>query len=319
MGSEERGKSNNYRIGYIDWLKAFAIFLVVLGHVCQNYGANVEIPVHQFGILPFHMPLFAILSGLFFTPHTDARNFMSKKFVQIAIPFLVWCFITSVIIRGVDETYLHYTEGYAIHFYVWLKCLYMTVVDWGWWFLRALFICFVYAYLSIRLCRCNVLLGVCLSVIILYLLSLLSIISNRCCHGFIFLYPFFCTGILMREYKEVILRYSGRILIVSAVTFFVCMSYWQGWSDTFYLMNTSMLEAEGFADITGWMVPAKMAYRYITGVSASLMLVLLARRLEAYLPTSPLLMSIGHNTLGIYILHGFVFQIFAPPRFKRIV
>ena len=140
----------------------------------------------------------------------------------------------------------------------------------------------------------------------------MSIIPNKCWSDFIFLYPFFCTGILMKEYKESILRYAERFLIISTVTFVICMSYWKGYSDTFYSMNTSMLAEEGYAGITGWMVPVKMIYRYITGVSASFMLILLARRLEVYLPTSPLVMRIGRNTLGIYILHGFVFQIFAP-------
>ena len=303
----------NQRILYIDVLKAFAIFLVVLGHVCQNYGGNVEKPIYHFGILPYHMPLFAILSGLFFTAQTDARNFVGRKFNQIAIPFLVWCFFAAVIVRGVDETYLHYTEGYPIHLKSWLAGLYMYIIDWGWWFLRDLFMCFIYAYISIRLCKCNVLLGVCLSVILLYGLSLLSIIPNKCWSDFIFLFPFFCTGILMKEYKESILRYAERFLIISTVTFVICMSYWKGYSDTFYSMNTSMLAEEGYAGITGWMVPVKMIYRYITGVSASFMLILLARRLEVYLPTSPLMMRIGRNTLGIYILHGFVFQIFAPP------
>ena len=301
------------RIKYIDFLKAFAIFLVVLGHVCQNYGKNVEIPISQFGILPYHMPLFAILSGLFFTAQTNARNFAGKKFKQIAIPFLVWCFIVAIIIRGVNETYLHYTEGYTIHFKSWLECFYMSIVDWGWWFLRALFMCFVYAFIAIRLCRCNVLLGVCLSVIILYILSLFGLIPNKCCREFIFLYPFFCTGILMKEYKSYVLCNANKILLISAAIFIVCMCFWQGYADTFYSMNTSMFEPEGYAGITGWMVPVKIVYRFITGVSASLMLILLARKFEKKLPTPPMVMSIGRNTLGIYILHGFTFQIFAPP------
>ena len=114
----------------------------------------------------------------------------------------------------------------------------------------------------------------------------------------------------MREYESYVLCNANKILPISVAAFIVCMCFWQGYPDSFYSMNTSMLESEGYAGITGWMVPLKMIYRYITGVSASLMFILLARRLEAYLPTSPLLMSIGRNTLGIYILHGFTFQIF---------
>ena len=301
------------RIVYIDWLKAFAIFLVVLGHICQNYGNNIEIAIDQYGILPYHMPLFAILSGLFFNAKIDFKSFISKKFMQLALPFLAWCIIVAIVIRSINETYLHITEGYPIHFKSWIECLLMYIIDWGWWFLRDLFMSFVYAYISIRLFRRNVLLGVSLSIILLYALSLSGIFPNKWNKEFVFIYPFFCTGILMKEYKPFILRWTNTILLISTITFCVCMCFWQGYADTFYSMNTSMFEPKGYAGITGWMVPVKIVYRFITGISASLMLILLARKFEKKLPTPPMLMSIGRNTLGIYILHSFAFNIFTPP------
>lgn len=305
--------STHNRIVYIDNLKVFAIFLVVLGHICMNYGKNNEIAIYHYGILPYHMPLFAIISGLFFNAQINFKSFVSKKFIQIALPFLLWCFIVAVVIRGIDETYRHFTEGFTIHFKSWGECLFMFVVDWGWWFLRDLFVSFIYAYIAIQLLGRNVLIGVFLSVVLLYMLSLSGIFPNKWNKEFVFLYPFFCSGILLKEYKHFIFSKEKTVLLVSSLTFIVCMLFWQGHDDTFYSMNTSMLEQEGHAGITGWMVPVKIVYRFITGLSASVMLILLARRYERHLPTHPFVMSIGRNTLGIYILHDFAFQIFAPP------
>ena len=75
-------------------------------------------------------------------------------------------------------------------------------------------------------------------------------------------------------------------------------------------MNTSMLEPTGGAGITGAMVPVKIIYRFITGVSGSIMFLLLAKWLAARLPRIPYIITIGRNTLGIYILHTFVFGFF---------
>lgn len=54
------------RIQWPDLLKAFAIILVVIGHVVSTYdsrGYNAPIALW---IYSFHMPLFMMLSGMFF-------------------------------------------------------------------------------------------------------------------------------------------------------------------------------------------------------------------------------------------------------------
>ena len=61
------------RIDWIDFLKAFAIFLVVWGHIIQSNFPNLN-TTNGF-ILAFHMPLFAILSGLFFNADSGGGKF----------------------------------------------------------------------------------------------------------------------------------------------------------------------------------------------------------------------------------------------------
>ena len=301
------------RIAYIDVLKAFSIFIVVLGHVCQNYCKNIEVVVNHHGILPYHMSLFAVLSGLFFSANVDFKTFMSKKFTQLALPYLIWCFIVAIVIRGVNEMHLYFSEGFDIHFKSWAECFFMYIIDWGWWFIRTLFLSFIYAYVAIRLCQRHVTMGVLSSTLLLYVLSLSGIIPNKVLKDFVFLYPFFCVGILMRTYKTWVFEWAMFILPVAALCFFGCMLFWQGYDDSFYSMNTSMYETEGYADIVGIKVLWKTLYRFVIGTFASVTLILLARRMSPFLLSTHLMQSIGRNTLGIYIFHSFTWKIFAPP------
>ena len=286
--------SSHSRLAYIDFLKAFAIFLVVLGHVKGNYGANIS--AIDVGIVPYHMPLFAILSGLFFSASPNVYTFCRKKFQQIALPLITWCFIQVVIIYGSNELYYIIIAKQPIHvvglFKWWIYNYFDYLINYGWWFLRALFFSFIYAYMSIRLCKRNILCGVISSVLVLYALSLTGIIPNKWMSHSVFLYPFFCVGIIMKEYKSVIISNEKVIL-------FTCLFF------------SILVEPEGQAGITGWLVLVKTIYRFVTGVSISIVLILLARKIDKYIPHYP--MEIGRNTLGIYILHGFTFSIFPPP------
>ena len=87
------------RIEYIDALKGFAIFLVVLGHTIgwqfsdfQRFdmgGVNLLWQV----IYSFHMPLFMFCSGLFFPPY-DNNGFkvvydsIKKRFLTLMVPYI---------------------------------------------------------------------------------------------------------------------------------------------------------------------------------------------------------------------------------------
>lgn len=87
------------RLEYIDILRAFAIFLVTLGHALE-YGGYGDGLLHGV-IYSFHMPLFFAISGFVAAyslrndsdARLDLRGFVSlvwKKFRFIMIPYLVW-------------------------------------------------------------------------------------------------------------------------------------------------------------------------------------------------------------------------------------
>lgn len=74
------------RLNYIDDAKALAIFLMILGHL--PIGDTLATLIYG-----FHMPLFFIISGMFFNPDRSLYDHMKKGFKQLMIPYLCFEFI----------------------------------------------------------------------------------------------------------------------------------------------------------------------------------------------------------------------------------
>lgn len=87
---------NKRRLMWIDIAKALAIIAIVMGH-----SENKTIAKYLFW---FHVPTFFIISGYFFKPITNKKefyNFVKKKFCQLMIPY------STVLI--IDTIYMYYT------------------------------------------------------------------------------------------------------------------------------------------------------------------------------------------------------------------
>lgn len=122
------------RISYIDQIKGFAIFLVVLGHVVEH-NAGRDNCLWTF-IYSFHMPLFMFVSGYlaYVTFKIEQLNFssvisyISKKSRTLLLPFLSWGIFIPYFV-------LHNTN---INFY---NCIYNFIYSWGGglWFFATLF------------------------------------------------------------------------------------------------------------------------------------------------------------------------------------
>lgn len=82
------------RIQWIDLAKGFCIMLVVLQHASELTLVDYPLSVQAFG---FRMPLYFILSGLFFKQYEGFFGFLKRKTNKLLIPFLFFFFTTSVI------------------------------------------------------------------------------------------------------------------------------------------------------------------------------------------------------------------------------
>ena len=93
------------RIQWIDYLKAFACLLVVLGHLIQslqkaNIDNNIEITSFiSWFIYLFHMPLFMCMSGFLYCKTKkdftweNYKNFEFKKIINLIVPYITFYII----------------------------------------------------------------------------------------------------------------------------------------------------------------------------------------------------------------------------------
>lgn len=93
------------RIGWIDTLRAFAVFAIVLGHTLRN--ATVVYP----WLYSFHVPLCVLTSGIVF--HIGQKNFvhyLREKFRTLMIPY--YCFaLVSIVIYAMIGSKMEKTVG----------------------------------------------------------------------------------------------------------------------------------------------------------------------------------------------------------------
>lgn len=111
------------RIEWIDYMKGFAILIVVMGHISQSL-----LRTYQFSnlILVFEMPLFFTLAGVL-ADKTSHRPFwlnLKKKFFSLIVPLIVVGSFNSLVTK-----HFHYFLFAEIHN--------------GYWFLLSLFWCWM--------------------------------------------------------------------------------------------------------------------------------------------------------------------------------
>ncbi|MCQ2604767.1 MAG: acyltransferase family protein [Spirochaetia bacterium] len=85
------------RIDYLDIAKAFAIFLVMMGHT----GSPDTMFLYRRIIYSFHMPLFFMISGIVSEFHPkgyskeDWKEFLKKNAYALIIPYFFWAILYS--------------------------------------------------------------------------------------------------------------------------------------------------------------------------------------------------------------------------------
>lgn len=85
--------STGKRIEYIDLAKGLCILLVVFHHMASyyNWDYSLWVPIQS-----FRMPLYFLLSGLFFKEYSGFFDFFKRKTNKLLIPFLFFYLLTSV-------------------------------------------------------------------------------------------------------------------------------------------------------------------------------------------------------------------------------
>lgn len=143
------------RIEWIDWAKAFAIFLMVVLHVHCN-------PILDSYISGFRMPFFFMISGFLFSYINNpvGSNFTNKRFRQLVVPYLwinliayiAWLFVLRNygnnaadslewhtpligIFTGVGPLLIHDIPTWSLLSFFVVEVVFYFMVKWGikWW------------------------------------------------------------------------------------------------------------------------------------------------------------------------------------------
>lgn len=298
------------RILYLDLVKFFAIYLVVFAHTV-TYGIvndSITCSIHNI-IYAFHMPLFAIVSGYFFKADFHWSSFLLKKFITLIYPIVFFAFIYSVFILRLPND----IPSLSFHAQAYLRDFLIAVRDMGW-FLKAIFLCYVYLNLANYVYSKNAIAATFLSVFILYVTTLLGIIPNKCdcVEDFVFLYPFFVTGSLFRQYN--FLDRGHKILyILSLLVFVFCYIFLWKHSYCFYSTNTSFF-AQSSDNVFGITLVIVMFFRYLMGLIGSYFVIMTFKKLcdtkcadnNQHFTYINLLATVGQCSLGIYLIQDIV-------------
>lgn len=82
------------RIEFIDLAKGFCIILVVFTHIMSQAEVK-SFPASEM-LKIFRMPLYFVLSGLFFKPYENFNGFLKRKINKLLIPFLFFYYLITV-------------------------------------------------------------------------------------------------------------------------------------------------------------------------------------------------------------------------------
>lgn len=190
------------RIEFVDLAKGFCISSIVLLHVLGDSAEKTSEMLYQ-----FTMPLFFILSGLFFKSYSGLKEFLKRKLNKLIVPFLfAYVFVCMPSILLFDRN-LSINSFYDIQS---LKpCL---GINGAAWFLLCLFIQNVMFYLVYKYSRQNNIVIACTSVAVGlcgYMLSVAHVHLPVWTDSAMTALPFFTVGYFIRNNSAMLTEKNG--------------------------------------------------------------------------------------------------------------
>lgn len=278
------------RIVYIDWLKAFTIFLVLLGHSAQKFSVSgVLTPIFYVGA--FHMPLFMMLSGFFLGKSLDRglKFILFTRSRQLLLPVLSFSVMVFAVAKFIPI--LDVTEG--LDFFA-----YITGGDM--WFLKYLYAGTLLAYVSDRIFRIRILAAVLPA-------SLLISLSRV---GIFVYYPYLWLGYYVHKYEHIITRHLRWLLPVSFIIFAILLLLWNFDYEYPYYRILTIKNGVYFSSYDCLIV----IFRFAIGAIGSLAFVCMFKKIrwdniEMRFPAfSKFCLNAGKRTLGIYCLQIYLLE-----------
>ena len=286
-------QSTKTRIPYLDLLKFFAIACVILGHSVEQTTGNDfwTNPIWQF-IYSYHMPLFMLLCGYFFSSSLKLKlsTLLKKKFIQLLLPAITGYIISVLFVLITD--YNPCPELINLN----LK----GFID-AFWFLKCVFLCYVIAYLALKLLKDNILAAIMTSI-------LFSILPYGDTVSVNFLLPMFWIGYFCKEKISFLTQYRKGLFAFFSLLF-IAMQW--GWSGN---LTVYVQPIDFFNFMTGEFNASNFyitVYRLLIGIAGSMTFFLLAPVAYQYTRSFRITQTFNHVgkcTLGIYIIQTFLLE-----------
>lgn len=268
------------RLLFYDYLKGYAIFLVVLGHVIQTFNPDWKTDNIFIGIYMFHMPLFIAISGFFFVKSAEKSTIgalIKRRFVSIMLPSLTMGALDVILIGGA-KIMKHKS----------LDLLYFTdLLFTGLWFLTVLFVLTVIGMVLYKKLRGrSFYFGWLVVWLFFYVLPDVWVFNQ-----IEFLLPFYVFGIIGRNIKWE--KMNACISVLALIGYCICFSLFT-FDDTMYLMGS---ECFSLNYIYG------TSLRLASGIFGILCSLAFVGCLSNFGDRVYKLAVVGSMTLPIYVLH----------------
>lgn len=275
------------RIDFIDLAKGICISLVVLLHVLGDLSGTI---INIMNL--FRMPLYFVLSGLFFKTYDGLFPFLKKKTNKLLIPFLftfIFVIIPTTFLlnlkKGVNSTFGNLLWGEDG------KC--NLGIDGAAWFLICLFAVNLYFYLIFLLTKRNII-GIaiisCMCGVIGYYINYRNMYLPLWFDSALTAMPFFFMGYALRSYSNILYDklsvkdYATAVLSLIILLGTYCIDEWQGTGTIAYGNNTF--------DINIFLL-------YLGGASGTYLILMISK----YFKRLPGISYIGRYSIVVLLTH----------------
>lgn len=142
------------RLDFIDLAKGFGMLMVIYLHVTINYPSAINVYKNSHWDIFVHsmfMPLFFILSGVFFSTKVPFKEWIVKKVYRMIVPFILFYVLTyllNVVLVAFGNVQLKSGFSYWDIFAVFYKDIFPNSAIW---FLLALFWCSIFVYWILKI------------------------------------------------------------------------------------------------------------------------------------------------------------------------
>lgn len=271
---------------WIDSLKAFAIYLVIVGHVlsnCMTNGAELRVT----GIIYFiHIPLFLVISGILVKDkHIDCAFWIGliKRFF---VPYTVWTIVLTTFYLGVSHLIrdgivanLNTYFGNWCHSFLWfIKAYLVSIILWQ--------------LLQKLSCVSRLVLGTALLFGINLLVQKCSALSEIASLS-LYSYTLFGAGACV---KKILNKINLYVVVLLVLCFLLCLPLATHEHNYFECSFSHMLRHGD------WYV---FIIRFVAGLSLSIALIKMGNICQI---TPPGWRNIGQNTLQIYMLQSLLVE-----------